>query len=38
MPPAFAERVYSPASRVEMAYGRLSVDPHSFLEEAIIGT
>jgi FAD/FMN-containing dehydrogenase len=35
---AFAERVYAPASRVEMAYGRLSVDPRSFLEEAIIGT
>jgi FAD/FMN-containing dehydrogenase len=35
---AFADRVYSPGSRVEMAYGRLSVDPRSFLEEAIIGT
>jgi FAD/FMN-containing dehydrogenase len=35
---AFAERVYTPQSRVEMAYGRLSVDPHSFLDEAIIGT
>jgi FAD/FMN-containing dehydrogenase len=35
---AFAERVYAAGSRVEMAYGRLSVDPHSFLDEAIIGT
>jgi len=35
---AFAERVYTPESRVEMAYGRLSVDPRSFLDEAIIGT
>jgi len=35
---AFTERVYAPRSRIEMAYGRLSVDPHSFLEEAIIGT
>src|SRR5215207_4403333 len=34
---AFAERVYAPGSRIEMAYGRLSVDPHSFLREAIIG-
>jgi FAD/FMN-containing dehydrogenase len=35
---AFAERVYAPGSRIEMAYGRLSVDPHSFLAEAILGT
>jgi len=35
---AFAERVYAPGSRIEMAYGRLSVDPDSFLDEAIIGT
>jgi FAD/FMN-containing dehydrogenase len=35
---AFAQRVYTTGSRVEMAYGRLSVDPHSFLEQAIIGT
>jgi FAD/FMN-containing dehydrogenase len=34
---AFAERVYAPGSRAEMAYGRLSVDPHTFLEEAVIG-
>ncbi|MET7551645.1 FAD-binding oxidoreductase [Streptomyces sp. NPDC005500] len=35
---AFARRVYAPASQVEMAYGRLSVDPGNFLNEAIIGT
>jgi FAD/FMN-containing dehydrogenase len=35
---AFAERVYAPESTVEMAYGRLSVDPHGFLDEAIIAT
>jgi FAD/FMN-containing dehydrogenase len=35
---AFAEQVYASESRVEMAYGRLSVDPLSFLDEAIIGT
>ena len=29
--------VYATGSRAEMAYGRLSVSPHSFLEEAIIG-
>lgn len=35
---AFAERVYAPGSRIEMAYGRLSVDPGGFLDQAIIGT
>jgi FAD/FMN-containing dehydrogenase len=35
---AFAERVYAPGSRIEMAYGRLSIDPFSFLDQAIIGT
>jgi FAD/FMN-containing dehydrogenase len=35
---AFADRVYAPGSRVEMAYGRLSIDPFSFLDQAIIGT
>ncbi|KOU05119.1 hypothetical protein ADK86_07615 [Streptomyces sp. NRRL F-5755] len=35
---AFARRVHAPAARVEMAYGRLSVDPDNFLHEAIIGT
>ncbi|WP_369275847.1 FAD-dependent oxidoreductase [Streptomyces sp. R11] len=30
--------VYAPTSQVEMAYGRLSVDPGNFLNEAIIGT
>lgn len=35
---AFTRRVYADASRVEMAYGRLSVDPGNFLNEAIIGT
>ena len=34
----FAQRVYVAGSPVEMAYGRLSVDPYSFLDEAIIGT
>jgi FAD/FMN-containing dehydrogenase len=34
----FAERVYAQGSRIEMAYGRLSVDPQSFLDGAIIGT
>ena len=34
----FAERVYATGSSVEMAYGRLSVDPHNFLEDALIGT
>ncbi|MGH3716857.1 MAG: FAD-binding oxidoreductase [Micromonosporaceae bacterium] len=32
----FASRVYAPGSPVEMAYGRLSVDPLRFLEEAIL--
>jgi len=35
---SFAQRVYEPGSPVEMAYGRLSVDPNSFLDEAIIAT
>jgi len=35
---AFAERVYAADSKVEMAYGRLAVDPDSLLEDAIIGT
>ena len=34
---AFAEQVYARPS-VEMAYGRLRVDPDRFLEQAIIGT
>ena len=34
----FAQRVYASGSRVEMAYGRLSVDPARFLDEAIIAT
>ncbi|MEU2614292.1 FAD-binding oxidoreductase [Micromonospora sp. NPDC007271] len=34
----FTERVYAAGSAVEMAYGRLSVDPRSFLEEAILVT
>ncbi len=34
----FRELVYSSGSRVEMAYGRLSVDPGSFLQEAVIAT
>ena len=35
---SFKGLVYTSGSRVEMAYGRLSIDPASFLEEAIIGT
>jgi FAD/FMN-containing dehydrogenase len=35
---SFAQRVYADGSPVEMAYGRLSVDPDSFLDEAIIAT
>jgi FAD/FMN-containing dehydrogenase len=35
---AFARRVYVPGSRIEMAYGRLSITPLSFLDQAIIGT
>ncbi len=35
---SFAQRVYEAGSPVEMAYGRLSVDPDSFLDEAIIAT
>ena len=35
---SFAQRVYDEGSPVEMAYGRLSVHPDSFLDEAIIGT
>jgi FAD/FMN-containing dehydrogenase len=35
---SFAQRVYEAGSPVEMAYGRLSVDPRSFLDEAIIAT
>ncbi|WP_162184938.1 FAD-binding oxidoreductase [Allokutzneria albata] len=34
----FKERVYAPNSDVEMAYGRLSVDPDNLLDEAIIVT
>jgi FAD/FMN-containing dehydrogenase len=34
----FARRVYEAGSTVEMAYGRLSVDPDGLLDEAIIGT
>jgi len=34
----FAQRVYEAGSAVEMAYGRLSVDPNSFLDQAIIAT
>lgn len=34
----FAERVYAADSAVDMAYGRLSVDPDSLLEDAIVGT
>jgi FAD/FMN-containing dehydrogenase len=34
----FAERVYAKDSPVEMAYGRLSVDPDNLLEDAIIVT
>ncbi|MBG0564854.1 FAD-binding oxidoreductase [Actinoplanes aureus] len=32
----FAAEVYAPGTTTEMAYGRLSVDPRSFLEEAIL--
>ena len=35
---SFAQRVYGAESPVEMAYGRLSVAPDSFLDEAIIAT
>jgi len=35
---SFAQRVYEAGSTAEMAYGRLSVDPFSFLDDAIIGT
>lgn len=35
---SFARLVYQAGSLVEMAYGRLSVDPGSFLDEAIIAT
>jgi FAD/FMN-containing dehydrogenase len=34
---AFAEKVAAPGSPVEMAYGRLSVDPGSLFEEAVLG-
>ncbi|HEX5539968.1 MAG TPA: FAD-binding oxidoreductase [Micromonospora sp.] len=34
----FTKRVYSAGSAVEMAYGRLSIDPRTFLEEAILVT
>ncbi|MEU3457512.1 FAD-binding oxidoreductase, partial [Micromonospora sp. NPDC006766] len=34
----FTRRVYAADSRVEMAYGRLSVDPRNFLDEAILVT
>lgn len=34
---AFAERVATPGSPVEMAYGRLSVDPGGLFEEAVLG-
>ena len=34
----FAKRVYAAGSVVEMAYGRLSVDPDGLLEDAVIGT
>lgn len=34
----FRELVYKSGSPVQMAYGRLSVDPGGFLEQAIIGT
>lgn len=36
-PAAFAARVYAPGSPVEMAYGRLSVDPDRLFEEAVLG-
>ncbi len=32
----FAEKVYATGTTTEMAYGRLSVAPHSFLKEAIL--
>jgi FAD/FMN-containing dehydrogenase len=35
---SFAQRVYGAGSPVEMAYGRLSVGPNGFLDEAIIAT
>jgi FAD/FMN-containing dehydrogenase len=35
---SFAQRVYEAGSPVEMAYGRLSIDPDSLLDEAIITT
>src|SRR4029453_2312227 len=35
---SFAQRAYEAVSPVEMAYGGLSVDPDSFLDEAIIAT
>jgi FAD/FMN-containing dehydrogenase len=35
---SFAERVYGAGSTVEMAYGRLSVEPGSFLDDAILAT
>jgi FAD/FMN-containing dehydrogenase len=34
---AFAARVYAAGSPVEMAYGRLSVDPDRLFEEAVLG-
>ncbi len=34
----FTRRVYAEGSAVEMAYGRLSVDPRNFLAEAILVT
>jgi FAD/FMN-containing dehydrogenase len=33
---SFAEKVYATGTTMEMAYGRLSVAPHNFLEEAIL--
>jgi len=36
-PAAFAARVYATGSPVEMAYGRLSVDPDRLFEEAVLG-
>jgi len=33
---AFARTVYAPGATTEMAYGRLSVDPRTFLAEAIL--
>lgn len=35
---SFAQRVYEAGSPVEMAYGRLSVNPHGMLDGAIIAT